>query len=732
MHAESSIARSLGLACFLAMSGVVCGAGEPTIRVTCALPDGPTILAECPDIPSVQRKLRELRSQGRLAGPVDVILKKGVYAISEPLRFTPEDSGTEQAPITYRAETPGAVTVSGGMRITGWQPEGGGVWRADVPAVREGKLYFRQLFIDGRRAVRARSPDNGFFHTTALIKKPEHERRQADGFYYAGSDLTEEMAACPETLLTVYQSWISHQYRIKVFDPKTKAIFLDPQMDVVRTRSRFFVENAPGCLDNPGEWHLDRNAGIVRYIPLPGEDLSQATVIVPQTPSLLQFEGDPEQGAYVERLHFRGITFAHADWQPQGHSVGGPQAQHPVGFETPDVVLQSGAISAIGLRHASIEDCEITRVGAHAVVLLQGCAHNVIRKCHMHDLGGGGVYLFWAIPREGQRAGWQPRGEFDHIVHNTIDNCFIHDMTRVFNGAVGVLTGPCAAYNRITHNEISHGDYTGISIGWGWTAAPNAGYQDGNVVEFNHVHHVMSYLLDDGGGIYLLGSQQDGRVCHNWIHDVRHDVLGHGAKGIYPDQGTAGVLFEGNVVHDVVQGFGGNGGHQCIVRNNLFAFCQKSGVMGGGKYYDKNVRHNPHPIVFEHNIVCGGEGCGMLMAPRFRVDQQVSHENVYWTEPSRRSWPILSSSTPPTATCVCARSRPRFDLGSNRRTSRRSASTGRRLGLRCPAKRVTRRSHARQGREASSGRTKTKRPGPHRLTRANSCPGPTRRSTSLK
>lgn len=628
--------RSLTIACLLMLSGVARGAEEQKIRVTCALPEGTAVLAECPDIPSAQRKLRELRGQGKLGGPVEVVLTKGIYAIAEPLQFTPADSGTERAPVTFRAETPGTVTISGGLRITGWRREAAGVWRADVPAGREGKLDFRQLFVDGRRAVRARSPNDGFFYTAALIKKPEHERRHADGFYYVGSDLTRRMAACPDTLLTVYQSWIAHQYRIKVFDPEAKAVLLDPQMDVVRPRSRYFVENAPECLDSPGEWHLDRAAGVVRYVPLPGEDLAKATVIVPRVPALLQFKGDPERGAYVEHLHFRGITFAHADWQAQGHAVGGPQAQHPVGFATPDVVLASGAVAAIGLRHASIEDCEITRIGAHAVVLLQGCADNVIRKCHMHDLGGGGVYLFWAIPRPGQRDGWQPRGAFDSIVRNTIDNCYIHDMTRVFQGAVGVLTGPCAAHNRITHNEISHGDYTGISVGWGWTANPTAGFQDGNVVEFNHVHHVMNCLLDDGGGIYLLGWQRDGRVCHNWIHDVRHDVLGHGAKGIYPDQGTAGVLFEGNVVHDVVQGFGGNGGHQCVVRNNIFAFCQKSGVMGGGQYYDRNVTYNPHPITFEHNVVYQGDGQGMLVAPRFRVDQQVSRENVYWAGPSRR------------------------------------------------------------------------------------------------
>jgi hypothetical protein len=458
--------------------------------------------------------------------------------------------------------------------------------------------------------------------------------------------MSAEFAADPDLLVVVYQSWLSRQYRVAEFLPENKAVYLTPQMDVMRARSRYFVENSPACLDAPGEWYLDREAGAVRYIPLPGEDMERASVIAPVTPSLLQFRGEPENGAFVEYLRFEGIRFEHADWTPQGRSISGGQARCPMGFEDPAVVLESGAISAIGLRHTVIEGCEITRVGAHAVTLLQGCADNVIRQCHMHDLGGGGVYLFWAIPQpDGKRPSWRPRGEFDHIVRNVIDNCYIHDMTHVFNGSVGILTGPCAAYNRITHNEVCYGDYTGISVGWGWSARKaNGYYQDGNVVEYNHVHHVMNYLLDDGGGIYLLGWQDGTRICHNWIHDVRHDPLGHGAKGIYPDQGTSGVLFEGNVVHDVAQGFGGNGGHESTVRNNIFAFCQKSGVIGGGKYWDDQVKYNDKPVVFEHNIVYLADSEAMIMRTGYRPDAQVSKENVYWAGPDGGDAPLFSGA----------------------------------------------------------------------------------------
>lgn len=605
-----------------------CVSPRAPVTVVSASPAGARVLAECQDIRAAQMKLRELRSEGPLPGPVEVVLRRGTYLISEPLRFTPEDSGTATAPITYRAETPGTVTLSGGVQITGWRPEGNGVWCADVPAVRAGKLTFRQLFVDGRRAVRARSPNQGFFYTTGLITKPEYTNGKADGFYYAADDITQETAAYADTLLVIYESWLASQHRIKEFRPQTRAVVTEHTMAWSTARSRFIVENAPSCLDAPGEWHLERQTGIVRYIPLPGEDMRQATVIVPVTPSLLQFKGDPEQGAYVEHLRFSGLTFTHADWTPQGRSLTGGQARCPTGLETPDVALESGAVSAIGLRHARIEDCEVRQVGAHAVVLMQGCTDNLVRKCHLHDLGGGGVYLFWESADKARK--WRPRGPFDTIERNEIDNCFIHDFTHVWNGAVGVLTGPCAANNRITHNEISYGDYTGISVGWGWSADQKYGfYQDGNVVEYNHIHHVMNYRLDDGAAIYLLGWQKGTRIGYNWIHDVRSYSGGY-ANGIYPDSGTSGVLFEGNVVHDVLNGFAGNGGHECVVRNNIFAFCPQVGIRTGGHWWDVQVKLNPNPIRFEHNIVYDEGGSSAMVRTGNGPEAQISHGNLYW------------------------------------------------------------------------------------------------------
>ncbi len=45
--------------------------------------------------------VRALKAGGRLRGPVTVAVRGGVYRLPEPLVFTAEDSGTDDAGITY-------------------------------------------------------------------------------------------------------------------------------------------------------------------------------------------------------------------------------------------------------------------------------------------------------------------------------------------------------------------------------------------------------------------------------------------------------------------------------------------------------------------------------------------------------------------------------------------------------------------------------------------------------
>jgi hypothetical protein len=90
--------------------------------------------------------------------PITVIFADGTYDLKEAVVFGPEDSGAEKAPVTYRAEHPGKVILSGGSRVTGWKARGEGVWAAPIEQGRD--IY--QLFVNGERRQRDRTPNSGY------------------------------------------------------------------------------------------------------------------------------------------------------------------------------------------------------------------------------------------------------------------------------------------------------------------------------------------------------------------------------------------------------------------------------------------------------------------------------------------------------------------------------------------------------------------------------------------
>src|SRR5947209_2802540 len=102
-------------------------------------------------LPAARDAIRVIRRNGSTE-PVTVLIHGGTYALAETFVLTPDDSNVTWA--AYPGERP---IVSGGVRLTGWQKGKGSVWTAPAP------FYFRQMFVNGRRAQRARTPNSGFY-----------------------------------------------------------------------------------------------------------------------------------------------------------------------------------------------------------------------------------------------------------------------------------------------------------------------------------------------------------------------------------------------------------------------------------------------------------------------------------------------------------------------------------------------------------------------------------------
>ncbi|MBM3891484.1 MAG: hypothetical protein FJ388_20420, partial [Verrucomicrobia bacterium] len=137
---------------------------------------------------------------GGLKTDVSVVFRAGTYELAAPLVFTPADSGTAQHSITYAAPPGETVVISGGRRLVNWRKAEGRKWTVELPDVKAGKWFFRQLVMNDRRAVRARWPkDDGALHIKTV----------GDGVKSFTFDrpLPRETLGGQNAELVVYENW---------------------------------------------------------------------------------------------------------------------------------------------------------------------------------------------------------------------------------------------------------------------------------------------------------------------------------------------------------------------------------------------------------------------------------------------------------------------------------------------------------------------------------------------
>ena len=535
--------------------------------------------------------LKAARTQRAASDQIEILLHGGTYFLTEPLKLDANDSGISIN--AFKNEKP---VLSGGRRITGWHHVRDNLWEAQVADVREGKWYFRQLFINGRRATRARTPNEGAYFQMAgarFIDKPVH-------FHFKPGDIKTEWANDPDAEVIGLEKWTVFRQHIAAINTDSNVVQLTGQA-APHTReggAQYYIENTRDALDAPGEWYLDRKSGIVSYLARPGENLSRAEVIAPALDELVLVQGDATAKQPATNITLRGLTLSHTDWAlPTDGYV-----------DTQAAIAKRGIVRAEFARNISIEDCTFTHLGGYAVELGRGAQNCRIVGNEIVDLGAGGVRIGETTIRN---------DEFDSTHHNTVTDNHIHNAGVVFPPAVGVLILQ-SAHNRVAHNDIRDLFYTAVSVGWTW------GYRDSpchdNIIEFNHMHDIGKFLLSDMGAVYTLGPQRGTIVRNNLIHDV--NAFTYGGWGLYTDEGSAGIVLENNVVYRCKSaGFHQHYGKENVIRNNIFAFNKENQLM--------RTRDETHlSFYFTNNIVLFDSGS--LLGSSWKNDQFVIDHNVYW------------------------------------------------------------------------------------------------------
>ena len=515
-----------------------------------------------------------------------VQLAPGMTFLDQPMTLTEKDSHT-----CFVGAADGSTVLSGGARIAGWHERAPGVWAAKAP------FFFESLFVNGRRAVRAREPNKGFFHVKS-IATTEKGRQLVLNAPQAAKVKAVPAAELPFAQMVAHVKWSLFRRPIAGAEETANGVSVtlpqikDASWNQLNPNEQYFIENLRSAFDAPGEWFYDGVAGEVLYRPLPGETLATIEAIAPRQgmTTLVKVDG-------VCDVTFENVTFAHttpsAEKGPSTHNA------FQAAIVTPALVK---ADRATGL---AFERCAFRHTGAYAIHLENDCVSNRIVSCRFEDLGSGGVKIgpFDGRSLPGAKDPKNPVAKGAVVrppaptSFNVVSNCLIRAGGRFYESGIGVIIGH-SSDNQVVKNTIEDFFYTGISVGWVW--GYSGSYAQRNQIGYNRIRKIGQRALSDMGGIYTLGTSFGTRLYNNVISDI--DAYTYGGWGLYPDEGSEGITLENNLVYDTKdasmhQHYGRNN----ILRNNILCFSRECQVAV--------TRVEPHrSMTIERNILYWQKG----------------------------------------------------------------------------------------------------------------------------
>lgn len=527
---------------------------------------------------------------------IDVLLADGTYRLEAPIQLTAADSGSNGFTVRWMAADGAHPILSGSSRVTGWTlvDPVKGIYAAQVP---DGSAT-RNLYVNGASAQRARTkfarPESSAFTTSGLTMTSQMEFlrgltaqqltdveiRGLNSFTdrYSRVDSIGEDGA---TLLMNQPAWVNNTWG---WDHLAQPFH----------EGGFYAENALAFLDAANEWFLDTHSNTLFYKPADPATIDTLNIELPRLETLFTISGTVDDQAH--NIELNGLTFTGATWNEPtttggyvDQQTGGylsvcsdyPDGGYPT-FEAsrPHWVQIPSAVQISAATDVFVKRSTFVGLGAGGIGIgNDACAHLsgeglATQRISVEDSRfteiGGNALTIGGIEQQAHHPGTLPDGTRDPAVSDAtvaamtisdihVVNNRIWDVADTYTSATGILL-TYGQNSIIKHNDVTDLPYGAINLGYGWGANDAGGspvyesrglynYQPrfttattakDNLVTANYVTRYGT-MHTDLGGFYNLSANTGTVVSNNFIKNSAH-------KGLYPDEGSRGLIVTSNVV----------------------------------------------------------------------------------------------------------------------------------------------------------------------------------------